>query len=217
MRQSSILILLFTLVSYADAQSIKAMTYNIRYDNPGDSVNAWPNRIEKVSALIRKNNPDIIGVQEALHHQLQDLIRVLPDYTYVGVGRDDGKEKGEYSSILFRNSRFGLLSKSTRWLSETPEVPGSKSFDAAITRIVTMAKFYDKNTKREFTMFNTHFDHVGVKARYYSAAFIAGSVEGARIKNPGMPVVITGDFNAERSEDSYKAIITNKNIIDTKP
>ena len=121
------------------------MSYNIRYDNPGDGVNAWPNRIEKVTALIRKHNPDLIGVQEALHHQLQDLVRLLPDYSYVGVGRDDGKEKGEYTAILFRNSRFGLLHDSTRWLSETPEVPGSKSWDAAITRIVTKAKFLIKS------------------------------------------------------------------------
>ena len=94
MRFSGIIILLLMLAGFSDAQSLKVMTYNIRYDNPGDSVNAWPNRIEKVSSLIRKHNPDIIGVQEALHHQLQDLIRILPDYSYVGVGRDDGKEKG---------------------------------------------------------------------------------------------------------------------------
>lgn len=210
-------LLLFMLIGFSEAQSIKVMTYNIRYDNPGDSINAWPNRIEKVSSLIRKYEPDIIGVQEALHHQLEDLIRVLPDYSYVGVGRDDGKEKGEYSAILFRNSRFGLLSKHTSWLSETPDVPGSKSWDAAITRIVTQAKFFDKDSKKEFTMFNTHFDHVGVQARFHSASYLVGMVAGVRVKNPAMPIFVTGDFNFERSEAAYDAMLADKNLVDTKP
>src|SRR5688572_11363060 len=94
MRFSLILALLLVLTNAFSQSSLKVMTYNIRYDNPGDGVNAWPNRIEKVTALIRKYNPDVIGVQEALHHQLQDLVRVLPDYSYLGAGRDDGKEKG---------------------------------------------------------------------------------------------------------------------------
>lgn len=192
------------------------MTYNIRYDNPGDGVNAWPNRIEKVTALIRKYDPDVIGVQEALHHQLQDLVRVLPDYSYVGVGRDDGKEKGEFSAILFRNSRFGLLSDSTFWLSETPHVPGSKSWDAAITRLVTRAKFFDKELKTDFFVLNTHFDHVGVQARSYSAAYLSGQVAGVRM-NEGLPVLLIGDFNFERSEAGYGALVADKELIDTKP
>ena len=114
--------LLFMLIGFSEAQSLKVMTYNIRYDNPGDSINAWPNRIEKVSSLIRKYDPDIIGVQEALHHQLEDLIRVLPDYSYTGVGRDDGKEKGEYSAVLYRKNKLEVLQQKTYWLSETPEI-----------------------------------------------------------------------------------------------
>jgi endonuclease/exonuclease/phosphatase family metal-dependent hydrolase len=206
------LVLLFTNLS---AQSLKVMTYNIRYDNPGDGVNAWPNRIEKVTALIRKYNPDIIGVQEALHHQLQDLMRVLPDYRFVGVGRDDGKEKGEYSAILFRNSRFGLLSDSTFWLSETPEVPGSKSWDAAITRLVTKAKFFDKELKTDFIVFNTHFDHMGKEARLNSGALIAGAVANARAQAP-IPILVTGDFNCDRSEEAYRNL-TIRDLTDTKP
>ncbi len=216
MRFSGIIILLLMLAGFSDAQSLKVMTYNIRYDNPGDSVNAWPNRIEKVSSLIRKHNPDIIGVQEALHHQLQDLIRILPDYSYVGVGRDDGKEKGEYSAILFRNSRFGLLSRNTFWLSENPDVPGSKSWDAAITRIVNIAKFFDKETKMEFKIFNTHFDHVGVQARSNSAAYLAGVVVGSRVHNE-IPILVLGDFNCERFEAAYKAMLVGSDLTDTKP
>jgi endonuclease/exonuclease/phosphatase family metal-dependent hydrolase len=191
------------------------MTYNIRYDNPGDGVNAWPNRIEKVTSLIRKYNPDVIGVQEALHQQLQDLIRVLPDYSYVGVGRDDGKTKGEFSAILFRNSRFGLLSDSTFWLSETPAVPGSKSWDAAITRVVTKAKFFDKDLKIDFIVFNTHFDHMGKLARLNSGAYLAGAVASSR-EHAEIPVLVTGDFNCERVEEAYRNV-TIKDLIDSKP
>lgn len=214
MRFPLILILLLT-VSNLFAQSIKVMTYNIRYDNPDDGVNAWPKRVEKVTSLIRKYNPDVIGVQEALHHQLQDLVRVLPDYTYLGVGRDDGKEKGEYSAILFRNSRFGLLSDSTFWLSETPEVPGSKSWDAAITRLVTIGKFFDKELKTDFIMINTHFDHIGKEARQNSGAYIAGAVASSRSQKE-IPVLVTGDFNCERTEETYRNV-TIKDLTDTKP
>jgi endonuclease/exonuclease/phosphatase family metal-dependent hydrolase len=210
-------ILLLTLAGFSNAQSLKVITYNIRYDNPGDSINAWPNRIEKVASLLRKYNPDIIGVQEALHHQLDELVRVLPDYSYTGVGRDDGKENGEYSAILFRNSRFGLLSDSTFWLSETPTVPGSKSWDAAITRIVTLAKFYDRETKREFALLNTHFDHVGIQARFHSAENIAKTVKDLRAKNAGIPILVTGDLNLERDEAAYEGILVDKILTDTKP
>ena len=214
MRNLILLALFFGLIdSYS--QSIKVMTYNIRYDNPGDGINAWPKRIEKVTALIRKHNPDVIGVQEALHHQLQDLVRVLPDYSYVGVGRDDGKEKGEYSAILFRNSRFGLLSDSTLWLSETPHVPGSKSWDAAITRLVTIARFFDKELKTDFIVLNTHFDHIGKEARLNSGAHIAGIVANSRSKVE-IPILVTGDFNCERSEEAYRNV-TIKDLVDTKP
>jgi len=199
------------------AQPIKVMSYNIRFDNPGDSVNAWPNRKDKVAALIRKYNPDIIGVQEALLHQLHDLTRILPDYSFVGVGRDDGKELGEYSAILYRHGRFGLLGNTTQWLSETPEVPGSKSWDAAITRIVTIARFYDKELKREFGIFNTHFDHVGKEARNFSAIALTHLINNTRTKNENLPIVLTGDFNCERSEPPYQTLVKDELLQDTKP
>jgi len=211
-------VVLFLLMSsLAFTQSVKVMSYNIRFDNPADGVNAWPNRIEKVAALIRKYNPDIIGVQEALHHQLHDLIRVLPDYSFIGVGRDDGKEAGEYSAILYKHGRFGLLSNHTHWLSETPEVPGSKSWDAAITRIVTTARFYDKALKREFGIFNTHFDHVGKEARAHSAQQLLNLVTDARTKNENLPIVLTGDFNCERNEAPYEVLTKNELLHDTRP
>lgn len=218
MRFSIVLFLFTAFASGLSAQSVKVMTYNLRLDTPDDGVNQWPKRTDKVVALITKYNPDIIGVQEALHHQLQDLLRLLPDYSYCGVGRDDGKEKGEYSAILFRNSRFGLLDSKTHWLSETTDIPGSKSWDAAITRVFTTARFFDRETKKEFVMVNTHFDHIGKTARLMSStiikSYLAGMESGANLDNTGtrieIPMIVSGDFNSEPTEESYKMIVNEE-------
>jgi endonuclease/exonuclease/phosphatase family metal-dependent hydrolase len=213
------IVLVLVVQSLSVGQTLKVMSYNLRFDNPDDGVNQWPKRMDKVVALITKYNPDIIGVQEALHHQIQDLLKKLPDYSYCGVGRDDGKEKGEYSAILFRNSRFGLLDNHTHWLSETMGVPGSKSWDAAITRIFTVARFFDRDTKEEFVMVNTHFDHIGKEARTQSAhlikAFILGYT-GYGVNREGkkdMPIIISGDFNSEPTEEPYLNMV-DENVID---
>ena len=109
--------LFFMSILSSHAQPIKVMTYNIRYDTPQDSVNQWPKRAHKVYALIKKYDPDLIGLQECLHHQLMDLLQNLPAYTYIGVGRDDGKTKGEYSAILYKKDRFNTLNQNTFWLN----------------------------------------------------------------------------------------------------
>lgn len=218
MRFSIVLLLFTALATSLSAQSVKVMTYNLRLDTPDDGVNQWPKRTDKVVALITKYNPDIIGVQEALHHQLQDLLRLLPEYSYCGVGRDDGKEKGEYSAILFRNSRFGLLDSKTHWLSETTDIPGSKSWDAAITRVFTTARFFDRETKKEFVMVNTHFDHIGKTARLMSStiikSYLAGMEGGANLDNTGtrieIPMIVSGDFNSEPTEESYKMMVNEE-------
>jgi endonuclease/exonuclease/phosphatase family metal-dependent hydrolase len=199
------------------SQSLHVMTYNIRLDYKGDGINQWPNRVEKVTSLIRRYDPDIIGIQEALHHQLVDLLKALPEYSFCGVGRDDGKEKGEFSAILVRNGRFGVLDQKTSWLSETPEVAGSKSWDAAITRIVTRARLFDKESKREFLIINTHFDHVGKEARKQSAAIIRRMALEAHEANQ-IPVIVTGDFNFERADEPYAVIINDTTaLFDSKP
>jgi endonuclease/exonuclease/phosphatase family metal-dependent hydrolase len=216
MRFLIVTLLLICILNSLKAQSIQVMTYNIQFDNPLDGANAWPNRIHKVVAIIQKHKPDIIGVQEALHHQLQDLMRLLPEYSYVGVGRDDGKELGEYSAILYRHTRFGVLQNETLWLSETPDVPGSKSWDAALPRIVTIARFFDTETKAEFNILNTHFDHVGVEARLRSASYLAGMVAGIRIRTRDYPVLVTGDFNLEQTEESYTQLVGDE-LMDTRP
>lgn len=206
--------LYLTIGHMAIAQSLKVMTYNIRLDIAVDGVNQWPNRKQKVFDLLKKYDPDIIGVQEALHHQLQDILKALPGYQSAGVGRDDGKEKGEYSAILYKTERLELISQKTLWLSETPEVPGSKSWDAAITRVVTQAHFRDKKTKKEFAHFNTHFDHIGKEARLNSARIIRGMI-GGRPKN--LSALVTGDFNAEPVEPPYSEILLNQVVLDARP
>jgi endonuclease/exonuclease/phosphatase family metal-dependent hydrolase len=193
--------ILLTIATIASSQNIKVMTYNIRLDVASDGVNQWSNRKEKLPALIKKYDPDLVGLQEAMHHQLMDILKALPQYGYIGVGRDDGKEKGEYSAILYRKDRFEVLAQKTSWLSETPDVPGSKSWDAAITRILTRGEFLDKKTKKKFLYLNTHFDHIGKEARKHSAEIIVET-----IKNERLPVIVTGDFNSPITEDAYKVM-----------
>ncbi|MBT1701160.1 endonuclease/exonuclease/phosphatase family protein [Fulvivirgaceae bacterium PWU4] len=200
----------------AFAQSVTVMTYNIRYDNPGDGINQWSSRKEKVYDLIRKYDPDLLGVQEAMHNQLQDLTNNVTAYGSLGVGREDGKEKGEYSAILYKKERFNILAQGTFWLSETPDVAGSKSWDAALTRVATWARMRDKKSGREFFFINTHFDHIGRESRTKSATLLKTK---ALDLGRGLPVVITGDFNCTRDELPYKTIMDKSSLtlIDPAP
>ena len=192
------------LTSILAAQDpLNIMTFNIRVNDAGDSLNAWPYRVDKACSQILFHEAHIVGVQEALHTQMQDLDRGLTRYKYVGVGRDDGKQGGEYSAIFFDTTRLQSLQSQTFWLSQTPQVPGSKSWDAAITRIVTWAKFRDKKTKKEFYVFNTHFDHIGKVARAESAKLLlkyANQIAGA------IPYIVTGDFNANPNDEPIRVL-----------
>lgn len=207
MRTLTVLLLFITTI--LGAQPYKVMTYNIRYDNPGDGVNQWDSRKSKVFSLIEKYNPDIIGVQEALHHQLEDIAKALKQYTYFGVGRDDGKKKGEFSAIFVRKDLFKVLDENTFWLSKTPKVPGSKDWDAAITRVVTWGRLQDKRTKQSFIMINTHFDHIGKESRKNSAAILKDSAASI---SDGLPVIITGDFNFTRDKDPYSVMMQESGL-----
>ncbi len=184
--------------------ALRVMTFNIRFDNPGDGVNAWPNRKQKAADVIRFHKADIIGVQEALLSQLKDLETLVKDIAWCGVGRTDGKEAGEHSAILYRKSRFQLLKTDTFWLSETPSVPGIKLLDAALPRIVTWAKFKDRSTGRQFFAFNTHFDHVGQRARVASSALILKKIAEIAGKSP---YFLTGDFNVVSENEAYKTLV----------
>jgi endonuclease/exonuclease/phosphatase family metal-dependent hydrolase len=207
-------IVLFLAIA-CPAQELKVMTYNIRFDNPADGVNAWPNRKTRVFDLLKEYDPDILGVQEALEHQIKEIIVAIPEYDFIGVGRDDGKTKGEYSAILYKKSKFSIYEPATFWLSENPTVPGSKNWDAAITRVVTWAKFKAKDSQKEFYVLNTHFDHIGKEARKNSAEIIRKKTEDLK----GAPVIITGDFNCTRQDDPYKTIMKKGpvSLIDPAP
>ena len=198
----SISLLLLFSVSLS-GQELNIMTFNIRYNTSADSLNAWPYRKDKVASQILFHEAHIVGVQEALHDQVMDLQTRLPQYNYAGVGRDDGKEKGEYSAIFYDTTRLQALQTKTFWLSETPEVAGSKSWDAAITRIVTWVKFRDRKTKKIFFAFNTHFDHIGKIARRESAKILLQKVKEIA---GNIPAVITGDFNAEPADEPVQVI-----------
>lgn len=187
------------------------MSFNIRYDNPDDGINAWPNRKDHVAEMIgSRYQADIAGLQEVLFHQLNDLEDRLSGYNWAGVGRDDGRDKGEFSPIFYRSDRFELISTNTFWLSETPQIPGSKSWDTAITRIVTWAKFRESGTGQEFYFFNTHFDHRGEQARVESAKVL---VDQVKLIAGELPVIITGDFNVNERSEAY-AIIQNDDQVD---
>jgi endonuclease/exonuclease/phosphatase family metal-dependent hydrolase len=208
--------IIFILISMPlAAQSVKVMTYNIRLDTETDGVNQWKNRTHKVVGLIKKYNPDLFGVQEALHNQMTDLKNNLPEFDFVGVARDDGKEKGEYSAIFYKKEKFEVLMQSTFWLSETPEVPGSKSWDAAITRVVTWAKLKEKKGGTVFLIANTHFDHMGKEARLNSARMI----KKFAATDPDIPVIVTGDFNAQPDEPPYQTIVEKGDyaLYDSRP
>lgn len=179
------------------------MTFNIRYNTAADSLNAWPYRKDKVASQILFHKAHIVGVQEALPDQIVDLQQRLPQYKYAGVGRDDGKQKGEYSAIFYDTTRLQALQTKTFWLSQTPQTPGSKSWDAAITRIVTWVKFRDHKTKKIFFAFNTHFDHIGKIARRESAKLLLQKVKEIA---GSTPAVITGDFNAEPADEPVQII-----------
>ena len=179
---------------------LHVMSFNIRYNNPDDGVHAWPNRKDRVASMIRFHEADVVGLQEALIGQIRDLEARLPGYAWVGLGRDDGEEGGEFSPIFYRTGRLELLGHDTFWLSTTPEVPGSQSWDAALPRIVTWARFRDRQTGAAFYHFNTHFDHRGETARLESARLITQQVGTIA---DGVPTVVTGDFNATPDAPPY--------------
>ena len=186
-----------------DREAIKVMTFNIRYDNPRDSINAWPNRAFQVYEFIRNEKPDLLGMQEVLLRQYVILDSALTDYTSVGVGRDDGAKGGEMNPVFFRKDRFDMIRTITFWLSATPDIPGSKGWGASLPRIVTWMELADKITHEHFFFFNTHFAHDSDSARIMSSKILLAEV--ARISD-GFPFIITGDFNMLPSSTGYSIL-----------
>ena len=184
-------------------EPVNVMTFNVRYDNPDDSLNSWAYRKDRVANAIRFYDADIVGTQEVLHNQMEDLRQRLPGYESIGVGREDGKEAGEYSALWYRADRFTAKESGWFWLSETPEVAGSKGWDGACERIATWAKLQDKLTGKELFVMNTHLDHVGVAARREGVKLVLDKIQEL---GGDLPVILTGDFNAEPESDVIKQV-----------
>jgi endonuclease/exonuclease/phosphatase family metal-dependent hydrolase len=180
--------------------SIKVMTMNVRYDNPADSINAWSKRAAQVCSFLLKESPDILGMQEVLWNQYQVLDSVLKDYSSVGVGRDDGARGGELNPVFFRKDKFDMVRTLTFWLSDTPEIPGSRGWGASLPRIVTWMELVNKDSHKHFFYFNTHFAHDSDSARIMSSRILLEMV--GKIAE-GFPFIITGDFNMLPTSKGY--------------
>ncbi|MFH1527279.1 MAG: endonuclease/exonuclease/phosphatase family protein [Bacteroidota bacterium] len=199
-----ILLLVLVLASSAFPQSIRVMTFNVRLDIPSDEANVWNNRKANLVSMISFHKADIIGLQEAQKHQINYIEQSLPEYAWFGVGRDDGKEEGEFAAIFYRKDRFDTLDTSTFWCSETPEHPGL-GWDAAYQRVTTFGKFKDKQTGKIFFLFNTHLDNEGRKARQESAKLIKKKMQTLC---GNYPVILTGDFNSTPNSVPYQIIVS---------
>jgi endonuclease/exonuclease/phosphatase family metal-dependent hydrolase len=189
-----------------DSPTIKLMTWNIRYDNPADGINAWKHRKDWAGEIVVEQKIDIACFQEVVVGQLEDLKQRLPDMDVYGVGRNDGKTAGEFVPIFFRKDRLELLDKGTFWLSPTPEKPGSKGWDAAIVRIAGWIKLKDRQTEQTFYVVNTHFDHVGLESRNESARLL---VKKLREQFVDHPVILAGDLNTLPNSEPYN-LLTGK-------
>ena len=191
------LVLSMTLVF---AQQMNVASFNIRLKTDGDVGNLWVDRHERVTDLIKFHEFDIFGVQEAFKEQLNDMSASLPEFKYVGVGRDDGAEKGEHSAIFYNTKRFTAEKTGTFWLSATNTEKPNKGWDAALPRICTWGIFKDNKNGKKFIFMNTHFDHIGVEARRESAKLIlAKAKEFAK----DLPLILTGDFNIDENNEAY--------------
>jgi endonuclease/exonuclease/phosphatase family metal-dependent hydrolase len=218
-------IILFSACSgKSEDSSIVVMTFNIRYDNPRDSINSWPNRTGIVCDLLKKEKPDLLGLQEALWYQYEEIDSAISGYSSVTKGRDDGKKKGEMNPVFYNINRFELVRDNTFWLSETPDKPGSKGWGASLPRIVTWVELTDKITHETLFYFNTHFAHDSDSARVMSAGILLKEVKRIAGKSR---FIITGDFNMSPESKAYsilteasssKAILKDSYVIsETKP
>lgn len=206
MKRILFVLLAFILVGIqvSEAKELTVASFNIRYHNSSDSINGngWKQRCPVICGLIRFNDFEVFGAQEVLHDQLLDMLTGLPGYDYIGVGRDDGKTKGEYAPIFYQKDKFKALESGHFWLSEITDRP-NKGWDAALPRICTWAKFEDLETGFEFFFFNLHMDHIGVEARKNSAKLVLKKVTEICANKP---VILTGDFNVDQHSPNYAVL-----------
>lgn len=207
MKKALIFINLFFVIALS-AQELSVMTYNIKLDYPKEGENSWTNRKPFFINLLKFHEPDILGVQEAMPNQMEDMDSLLAQYNFVGVGRDDGKDEGEYSAIFYKQNKFNVLESSTFWLSQTPDKV-SMGWDAVCNRVCTYALFQNKITDKKFFVFNTHFDHVGEQARIESTSLILKKI--MQINTNNLPVILMGDFNLEVESEAIQSILKTYN------
>ena len=211
-----ILILTFVSASFPQADlrrveqadqraSIDVMSFNIRYGDAKDGENAWPARREMLFDIVRSENPDLIGLQEALDFQIREMLAALSQYAVVGVGRDDGKTDGEYAAILFRRDRFHVGEAGTFWFSDTPSVVGSTSWGNRITRICTWARFVDRDGSA-FFHYNVHLDHQSQPSRVRSTELLARRIQDRSVA--AEPVIVTGDFNVGEDNPALRSLVS---------
>ncbi|MBB4037762.1 endonuclease/exonuclease/phosphatase family metal-dependent hydrolase [Dysgonomonas hofstadii] len=207
------LVFVFFSIYIANAQDLVVGTYNVRNDNQGDAEkgNGWEQRCPVISQLILFNDFDLVGTQEVKHNQLEDLLRELPQYSHVGVGRDDGETKGEYAPIFYKKDRFELLKSGNFWLAEETGYP-NKGWDAALPRICSWGYFKDRKKKKKIWFFNLHMDHVGVEARRQSARLVLDKTKEMCGKDA---VILTGDFNVDQTHKSYELLATSGILADS--
>ena len=205
---------LLAVAPYAlSAQDLYIGQYNIRNANAKDSAagNGWERRCHVVCDILRVESFDIFGSQEVLHSQMADLQRALPEYDFVGVGRNDGKTEGEYAPIFYKKDRIKCLQSGTFWLSETPDVVASVGWDAKYTRICTWGQFKDRRTGKKFWMFNLHMDHRGIEARKQSALLV---MERIKVMCGKQPYILLGDFNVDQYNPIYPMMMESGLFVD---
>lgn len=207
--------LMLPLATFAKKEketNLRWCTFNIRCTNADDTKRGvgWETRRDRLCQWVLDQNIDVVGMQEVTHPQLLDVQERLKAYDYVGVGRSDGKEAGEYTPVFYRKDKYIALDKGNFWLSETPDVAGSKGWDAALERVASWVKLKDRQTGKIFMAVNTHFDHVGHQARKESAKLIMRKIQeivGDR------PAVVTGDFNITDEDEAYRTMVTDQFVM----
>lgn len=199
-----VLLLCSALAARSADAPYRVMSFNVRTARAQDGVNAWPNRLEFLFEVIERFGPDLIGFQEVVETQHDEIVKRLKGYDFSGVARDDGQRKGEWSLVGFRRERFTRVDSGDFWLSENPKEVGSKSWDAALTRICSWARLRDSANRRELVYANTHFDHKGVIARQEASRVL--SIELSKIAS-GVPAILTGDLNINEDNPAYAVLV----------
>lgn len=202
LKKVSLITIAFFCMAIVQGQSFIVGSFNLRYDNPRDSGNLWVNRAPIVASLIRFHDFDVLGTQEGLRNQLDDIKKTLPEYAFFGAGREDGQAKGEHSAIFYKTATFNLLKSGNFWLSPTPEKPGP-GWDARLNRICSWVQLQDKKSKKKFYFFNVHYDHQGVEARRESSLLMLKKIKEIAGNDP---VVFTGDLNGSHESEWYKSL-----------